>query len=108
MSGAAATNPAPVVPGALAAARFAADGEVAGCKPGTATGGEACADGSCGESVELATAAVPAAAASDFHQAQRGAVWHPDIAANKAATVNAWVVDVFMSATGSKLAGTSL
>jgi hypothetical protein len=62
------------MPGALgvpAEAKFAAEGEVAGCKPGTATGAAACADGNCG-SAERATTEVSAGAASDFHQAQRG------------------------------------
>ena len=64
------------MPGALGApadAKFAAEGEVAGCKPGTATDGAACAEGNCG-SADRATTDVSAGAASDFHQAQRGPV----------------------------------
>jgi hypothetical protein len=80
-----------------AAARFAADGEVAGCSPGTSTGGAGCWDGSCG-SAERATAEESVDAVSDFHQAHLGPDWHPIVVARSVATVNIWAVVVFMSA----------
>jgi hypothetical protein len=56
---------------APAAARLAADGDAAGFKPGTSTGGEVCAEGSCG-SADRAMAEESFDAASDFHQAHCG------------------------------------
>ena len=58
--------------GVVADARFAAEGEVAGCRPGTFAAGAANADGSCGVSAERATAEVSAGVPSGFHQAQLG------------------------------------
>jgi hypothetical protein len=58
-------------PGVPAAARFAAEGDAAGFRPGTSTAGDGCADGSCG-SAERATADASGVAGSDFHQAHFG------------------------------------
>jgi hypothetical protein len=88
----------PVELGVPAAARFAADGLVAGVKPGTSTGGEVCAVGSCG-AAERATAEESVSASSDFHQAHfDGPDWHPTSETKSVATVNTWAVVVFMSA----------
>jgi hypothetical protein len=82
--------------GVEAAARLAAEGDVAGCRPGTSTGGAGCADGNCGSAVRATAEA--SGAASVFHQAQRGPDWHPIVATRSMATVDSWAVVVFISA----------
>jgi hypothetical protein len=95
----------PDEPGVPAAARFAAEGDVAGFNPGTSTGGDFCADGSCG-SADRATAEESGAASLGFHQAHCGPDWHPTIAVRRVATVNTWAVVVFMSrVAGDRSAG---
>jgi hypothetical protein len=56
---------------APAAAKFAADGDVAGARPGTSMTGDACFDGNCG-SAERATADESVGASFGFHQAHCG------------------------------------
>jgi len=93
-AGLAATGVVPVAPGvvppagALAAARFADDGETAGVKPATATAcGVDCEDGNLGVA-ERATTDVSSGAVSFFHQAVRGPDWQPMTAAKEATKVN--------------------
>ena len=83
-------NRAPGVIGFVpAAARLAADGDVAGSNPGTdAICGVAFDEGSVG-AAERATADVSSGAVSCFHQAQRGPDWQPNAAAIQAEIVNA-------------------
>ena len=81
------------------AARFAADGEVAGSSPaGVIACGVVWADGNFSESADRATADASGAAVSFFHQAQRGPDWHPTLAAS-ATIVSTRTVVSFMLAT---------
>jgi len=77
---------------APAAARFADDGEAAGCKPSAVgTCGVVCADGNVG-SADRATTEVSAGISSVFHQAHRGPDWQPVIPMNAVAIANARIV----------------
>lgn len=85
------------VAGVPEAARLAADGGVAGSRPGTETGGADWADGNCDVPAERATADESGAGVSFFHQARRAPDWQPSMATRSGAMINAFVVVLFMT-----------
>jgi hypothetical protein len=98
MAGDVAGREIPAALGVPAAARFVDEGDAAGCKPGTSTGGDFCADGNCGWA-DRATTDESVGASFGFHQAHCGPDWHPMLVVNRVATVSSWAVVVFMATT---------
>jgi hypothetical protein len=78
-------------------AKFADDGDAAGCRPVDATAcGVALADGSFGASEFVATA-VSADDSHGFHQAQRGPDWQPTNPATRPANMIEWTAAGFIT-----------